>query len=278
MSASVLIACIAILITSNILIACLVSLVAYNVFQESQGVALNIRARAGIPSIVCDALSMHPDDDWETFDRDKGSWEVSVNKQGEYRCSTRNFTEIVEKIVEKSSRIRLSSGLDGPQYLACGNQSLAPPSGEMTAYFSRVSGFQNATETEIQGKVIWHKHPSHSYIDPNITYENGELMIPEGRTYFVYASVTFNLSKTEEQPQNRPCKLTLRICRKTYGYERTLLGKVEVYNSHVGSIVTSLNVAGHVLLQKGDILLVRVSNPPKLHHNSKGNTFGLFPL
>lgn len=101
MSASVLIACIAILITSNILIACLVSLVAYNVFQESQGVALNIRARAGIPSIVCDLLSMHPDDDWETFDEDKGSWEVSVNKQGEYRCSTRNFTEIVEKVFYK---------------------------------------------------------------------------------------------------------------------------------------------------------------------------------
>lgn len=277
MSANISMACIAILITCNILIACLVSLVAYNAFHENQGSTLNTRARAGITSIMCDTLSMHPNDDWETFDLDKSKWKISVNSQGAYMCSTRNVTDIVEKIVEKSSRIRLSSGLDGPQYLACGNQSLAPPSGEMTAYFTRVSRHQNVTETEIHGKVIWDKHSSHSYINPKIAYENGELTIPEGRTYFVYASVTFNLSKTEEKPQNRPYKLSLRICRKIYGYERTLLGKVEIYNSRATDIV-SLNVAGHILLQKDDVLLVRVSNAQELHHNSKGNAFGLFPL
>lgn len=266
-----------IFVVSNILIACLVSLVAYSLVHENKRSVFHAGARTGITSVACNDLSTHPDDDWETFDKERNRWQISVNRQGQYLCGTKNITDIVDKIVEKQSRIWLSSGLEGPQYLACGNRSLAPPSGEMTAYFTRIKSRQNVTETEIQGKVNWDKLAGYSYIDTNIAYENGEITIPEGRTYFVYASVSFNWSQTEEQ-QNRPYRLTLRICKKIYGYERTLLGKVEVYNSPVKGTVTSLNVAGHVLLQKDDILLVRVSNVQWLHHISKGNTFGIFPL
>lgn len=277
MAANIILITAAIVVATDFLIACLTLLVAYNVYKEN-GTFASGSQTVGITSIACDALSMHPDDDYETFDENKNRWTQSVNRQGQYICGTKNVTDMIEKAVEKQSRLHLASGLDGPQYLSCGNQSLVPQSGEGTAYFTSVSWYQNDTETEIQTKVHWNNRARHSYIHPNIIYNNGEVTILEGRTYFVYASVTFNLSQSEEQALNKPCKLTLRICRKYYEYERTILGKIEVYNTPVRGIVTSLNVAGHILLQKDDILLVRVSNSKWIHHNSKGNTFGLFPV
>lgn len=277
MAANIMLITAAILVATNFLITCLTLLVAYNVYQEN-GTFASVSQTVRIISIACDALSMHPDDDYETFEENKNIWTKSVNRQGQYVCETKNITDIIEKVVEKQSRVHLASALDGQQYMSCGNQSLVRQSGEMTAYFTSVSWHQSDTETEIQTKVHWNSRARHSYIHPNIIYNNGEVTILEGRTYFVYASVTFNLSQSEEQALNKPYNLTLRICRKNYGYERTILGKIEVYNTPVRGIVTSLNVAGHILLQKDDILLVRVSNSKWIHHNSKGNTFGLFPV
>lgn len=153
---------------------------------------------------------------------------------------------------------------------------MARKSGYLTAYFSRISSYRTSTGNGFQAIVNWNKHPKHSYIHQAISYNDGEVTIPESRTYFIYASVIFNINQTEDQTQNIPSKLTLRICRKVYGYERTLLGKTELHLQSNRTKTTSLNVAGQFRLQKDDVLLVRVSQ--ELTLDSEGNGFGLFPL
>lgn len=56
----------------------------------------------GITSIACDALTMHPEDDYKTFDENKNSWTQTVNRQGQYVCGTKHITDIIDKVIIRS--------------------------------------------------------------------------------------------------------------------------------------------------------------------------------
>jgi hypothetical protein len=119
-------------------------------------------------------------------------------------------------------------------------------------------------------------------MDKSIQYDNGEVTIPEGRGYFLYTSVHFNISHRHSNDQKgfqRPQRITIRICKSIYGYEQTLVGRSELFNpTNTGDVVGSLKIETHVHLTKNDKIYVRVNDASRIIHNSKGNTFGLFPL
>lgn len=252
-------------------------LVVYIINKELQTYSAGSFAVAQTFSVFCGYLSTHPDDDYENFERKK-KFRISVEKGGNYVCGTRNVTDIVRMVVERQSRVRLAAGRAPRQYLSCGNFSLARKSGQLTAFFSQILSYLNSTETSFEGKVRWNQHSRYSYLDPVISYKHGEITIPEGRVYNVYASIIFNTNNSDASSCRRPPIMSLRICRKTYGYEQTLFSKTELYRNTNKSSVSTLHIAGQVVLQKGDIVLVRVSNLKRLLHDSTGNTFGVFPL
>lgn len=255
----------------------LISLVVYFIDKEMQQYRAGAEATAETNSIFCDDLSMHPDDDYKTFDKSGNRWRISLDRKGNYICASRNVADIVDTVVVRQSRIRLASGLVRRPYLFCGNHSLARKSGAITAYFSRKIHRFNLTDTGSGKIVLWDQHSKHSYIDPQISYRQGELTVPEGRIYNVYASIVFSLHDSKNAFR-RPPIMSLRICKKTYGYEQTLFSRAELYRNTTKGTVSSLRVAGQVSLQKGDIVLVRVSNLERLISDSAGNTFGVYPL
>jgi hypothetical protein len=119
-------------------------------------------------------------------------------------------------------------------------------------------------------------------MDKSIEYDDGEVTIPEGRDYYLYASIHFNISRNNSNDQKRfqrPQRITIRICKSVYGYEQTLLGRSELFDmTNTGDVVGSLKIETHVHLTKNDKIYVRVNDVSRIIHNSKGNSFGLFPL
>lgn len=144
----------------------------------------------------------------------------------------------------------------------------------MTATFNRISPYQNLSEDTSQVKVLWDERSVHSFIDPKLQYHNGEITIPETSIYSVYASVILSVNRTQRNRQ----RISLRVCRRAYDYEGTLLGETKLIPIGEGKLYTSLQVGGRLLLNKGDVLLVRVSSVRDLQQYSAGNTFVVIPV
>lgn len=127
----------------------------------------------------------------------------------------------------------------------------------------------------------WNKHKQNSYIDPAMHYHNGQVTIPEGEIYFVYASAHINISLSDPQRNQHQTRLrtySLKICRKHYDYEETLLGTTKIFSGDSDLVTSSLRVEGPLLLKTHDKIYVKVSNGNELVKNSNGNTFGLYPM
>ncbi|XP_045200764.1 uncharacterized protein LOC123554582 [Mercenaria mercenaria] len=256
----------------------LVSFVGYASYQERESLQ---RVNITEFPVPCEDLSLSADEDCLTFDAKKGGLRTFIDDSGKYICSKGNKTETVKTIVERESRIRQAKGIE-EQYLSCGNESLAEKSGRLTISFRKISKHQNYSGKSSDTKVDWDNHPGKCQIDPSVYYDNGEVTIPEGRTYSVYATAHFNISRQEEngmQNFGRPQKFSIRICKTVYGYEQTLLGRTVWFNTtNTGSVVSSLHIGSHLELSRNDKIHVRVSDANKIIHDSTGNNFGLFPL
>ncbi|XP_060608105.1 uncharacterized protein LOC132760206 isoform X2 [Ruditapes philippinarum] len=267
--------------TLLVIIISLISLLGYIIHQEWTLLQSNLDMIKDFP-VPCSLLSLSPDEDYITFDLNKSGLKTFIDDKGNYICSKRNLTEIVQTVVEKEGRIHLAQGKE-KRYLACGNESLRETSGYQTAFFREILKQQNNSDTQAaDDKLYWNIHPSKCYMDKSIQYDNGEVTIPEGRGYFLYTSVHFNISHRHSNDQKgfqRPQRITIRICKSIYGYEQTLVGRSEVFNpTNTGDVVGSLKIETHVHLTKNDKIYVRVNDASRIIHNSKGNTFGLFPL
>lgn len=269
-----------VLLILALLLSSLVILVGYFLYQEGTYILplFSMNTVSTLP-VLCEDLSLSPDEDFDTFDVTKENLRVYLNAQDKYICDGKNFTGIVNKIVERQSRILLAKGLVSDRYISCGNQSLKRNTGSQTVAFQRISQHQKYQENG--ATVHWDKHEEHSYMDPDIYYHNGEITIPEGQTYFIYASVHVNGSLGLRQGRRYATgrqHYTLRICRKSFDYEETLLSKTLIFSGNKGSTKSSLRVEGPLQLKKKDIVYVKISDGNQLIHNSSGNTFGLFPL
>ncbi|XP_045200713.2 uncharacterized protein LOC123554549 [Mercenaria mercenaria] len=257
---------------------CLVSFVGYALKHEPDSVFWERIKEFPVP---CDDLSLSADEDFLTFDARNGDLRTFIDEEGKYICNKRNISETIKTVVEREARYRLAKGLD-EQYLSCGNKSLAEKSGYRTVSFTEMSKHQNYSGESSDIKLQWNNRPGKCHIDISVHYDNGEVTIPEGRTYFVYASVHFNISRQENigiKKFARPQRISIRICKSVYGYERTLLGRTQLFNmTNTENVVSSLSIGSHLELSRDDRIYVRVSDANKIIHDSKGNTFGLFPL
>ncbi|XP_053404977.1 uncharacterized protein LOC128558787 [Mercenaria mercenaria] len=269
---------VSILVLSALLIGSLVFLVGYFRLQEVHHI-LPLLSKGNVQtlSVFCEDLSLSSDEDFDTFEAKMSRPAVYVNSDGKYICENRNFTATVLKSVERQSRFRQAEGKDGRQFLSCGNENLARKSGDLTVTFTRISRHQKYTGDGLNVVLHWDKHIRHSYIDPLIHYHNGEITIPEGRTYFVYLSAHFNISRGFTSTV-KGRRFTLRICRKVYGYEQTILGKTELFYFGRKAVISSLNIASPLKLNRNDKIYVKVSNANMLIPYSSGTSFGLFPL
>lgn len=228
----------------------------------------------------CDDLSLGPDEDYITFDVRKNRFETSLYRS-RYVCSFHNLTEALEKFVERKSRLRLALGLQGQRYLQCGNERLKEPSGHLSASFRRISRHQKIKGRGLDLLIHWDKHPSSAFISEELTYHNGQIKVPEKRFYFIYASILINVSKAISQIRNNAdvlCRFRLRICVSNTNYERTALHKTLNFNNSDTSSASTLSVGGHIKLEKGDSVYVRVSEANRIIHETVGNTFGIIPL
>ncbi|XP_053403053.1 uncharacterized protein LOC123554569 [Mercenaria mercenaria] len=224
----------------------------------------------------CDDLSLSSDEDYDTFNVKRKLYKYYLHNN-RYTCNFWNLTEPLQKFVERKSRLRLASGLQGKQYLQCGIESLKEPSGYLSAAFRKVSRHQTYKGDGSNIKLHWDKHSQVSFISENLLYHNGEIKVPEGRFYFLYSSVLINLTNVVIQ-FGKAYKFLLQICVTSRGYERTLLYKSKVYYPNSTSSISSLSVGGHVFIEKGDAVYVKVSEASRLIRASVGNVFGILPL
>ncbi|XP_053403954.1 uncharacterized protein LOC123554728 isoform X2 [Mercenaria mercenaria] len=107
-------------------------------------------------SIPCDDLSLSPDEDFNLFNINRHKFTYSVHNDV-YICTFRNVTEVIFIFVQRIGRLRLSQGLESQPYLQCGNSTLKPASGHLTATFSKVSRHhtykEKSSDTSRQWKV-----------------------------------------------------------------------------------------------------------------------------
>ncbi|XP_053403953.1 uncharacterized protein LOC123554728 isoform X1 [Mercenaria mercenaria] len=231
-------------------------------------------------SIPCDDLSLSPDEDFNLFNINRHKFTYSVHNDV-YICTFRNVTEVIFIFVQRIGRLRLSQGLESQPYLQCGNSTLKPASGHLTATFSKVSRHHTYKEQEFDQTISWDKHSSSAFISESLEYLKGKLRVPEGRVYFVYAAVQFNISTViaeKSSDTSRQWKVSLRMCVSSGEHERTLLYRSKVFSTSETDIVSSLNVGSHVFLAKEEDVYVKISNAEGLIHDSDGNSFGIFPM
>ncbi|XP_045200763.2 uncharacterized protein LOC123554581 [Mercenaria mercenaria] len=227
-------------------------------------------------SVFCEDLSLSPYEDSDTFNEKKNKFKYSLYND-KYVCRNTNLTLLVEKIVERESRLRLSNGLGKQPYLQCGNDTLREPSGYLSATFLQVSHHHTFRGQGKDSVILWDKHPRNSFISKDFHYPKGELRIPEARFYFLYASVLINVRCLESRP-GQFCRIYLRLCAKSRGYERILLQKLVVHNTAGNNSVSTLHVASHIFLARDDTVFVRVSEATRVISTSAGNVFGIIPL
>lgn len=96
-----------VLVGLMVVLLALLTLVATFVFKETQQYRNDSCALSF--STPCKYLSMHPDDDYVTFQRQRNTWIFSVNEQGEYICTTNNLTNIVDKDLHHLSIFRVAT-------------------------------------------------------------------------------------------------------------------------------------------------------------------------
>ncbi|XP_045200968.2 uncharacterized protein LOC123554726 isoform X1 [Mercenaria mercenaria] len=228
-------------------------------------------------SFLCDDLSLSPDEDFETFNINKNKLKYFV--QGDkYICRFHNLTEVLYKVVQRVGRLRLSLGLERQPYLQCGNSSLKPASGYLTATFSRISRHQKYKDKGFDQIIHWDKHLASGFFAENLKYKKGKVRVPEGRFYFVYASVHINVSRGITPKINTMPRVSIRICVNHHGHERTLLYKSNSFNTTEIDAISTLNVGSHVYLAREEDVYVRISDAKGIMQNSCGNSFGIFPL
>ncbi|XP_045200967.2 uncharacterized protein LOC123554726 isoform X2 [Mercenaria mercenaria] len=192
-------------------------------------------------SFLCDDLSLSPDEDFETFNINKNKLKYFV--QGDkYICRFHNLTEVLYKVVQRVGRLRLS--LD--------------------------KGFDQI--------IHWDKHLASGFFAENLKYKKGKVRVPEGRFYFVYASVHINVSRGITPKINTMPRVSIRICVNHHGHERTLLYKSNSFNTTEIDAISTLNVGSHVYLAREEDVYVRISDAKGIMQNSCGNSFGIFPL
>ncbi|XP_045161593.2 uncharacterized protein LOC123526487 isoform X1 [Mercenaria mercenaria] len=268
-------------LTLNVILVFLVSFVGFSIYKDVRyNLPLLSQKRLEEFSVLCEHLSLSPDDDVLIFGASKDSLSVSLNDNGKYVCASKNLTELVNKVVERETRLRLAKGQESQPYLSCGNESLAPQSGYLTVALTQISRQKFFSGDGIDSVLHW-ENESEANADTDVEHSNGEIIVPEGRTYFVYASVHFNISRSaanETKNVNRLRTFSLRICRKIYGYEQTLLGEIMQFDVSGGDVVSSFRIASHIKLNRNDIIYVKVNNANYVISSSKGNTFGFFPL
>ncbi|XP_053403846.1 uncharacterized protein LOC123554544 [Mercenaria mercenaria] len=224
----------------------------------------------------CDDLSLSADEDEDTFNVKKNLYRYFLHKR-RYICSFRNLTEPLQKFVERESRLRLASGLEGERYLQCGNESLREPSGYLSATFRKVSWHQTYEGEGSNVVIHWDKHMEESFISEGLVYRKGEIKVPEGQFYFLYSSVLINLTNVMVHIGNA-YRFILQVCVNSRGYERTLLYKSQSYKPSGTNSISSVAVAGNVYIARGDAVFVKVSEASRIIINSVGNMFGILPL
>ncbi|XP_045200718.1 uncharacterized protein LOC123554553 [Mercenaria mercenaria] len=260
------------LVSTSVLLSGLISLIGYILYEEMMSVYSETLVEFSVP---CDDLSLSPDEDFETFDIKRNGLKTFV-RGDRYMCSYGNVTELVRLVVERQSRLRLAKGLDAYPYLSCGNESLVPKSGHLTVAFSGISQPQRFSDEDSDNVIFhWDTHSSNSHIDPSVSYHNGKITIPEGRTYFIYASVHFNISRQNNTQFQNLQQFSVRICRRVHEYEQTLLGSTKMFN--ISNANTSLRIASHLKMSRDDKIYIKVSDAKRLIPFSNGNSFGLFP-
>ena len=145
----------------------------------------------------------------------------------------------------------------------------------------QVSTYFTGNQTS-DDKLYWSTNPGRYYVHDSIDYSNGVITIPEGRDYFIYASVHFNITQKKPNDQKgfvRPQRITIRVCKTVYGYEQTLLGRSKLFNvTKYGNVVGSLRVETLLHLTRNDQIYVRVNDASTVIPYSTGTTFGIFPL
>ncbi|XP_045200717.1 uncharacterized protein LOC123554552 [Mercenaria mercenaria] len=226
--------------------------------------------------VFCDELSLSPYEDYDTFNVKKNQFRYFLYKN-RYVCSCTNLTKTVEKIVERKSRLRLSKGQVQQPYLQCGIESLRESSGYLSASFIKFASHQTFKGHGRNVKIRWDNHPENAFISKQLDFQNGELKVPEARFYFIYATVSMNISGTDSQ-NGQICRFYIRICAKRRGHERILLQRKAIYNTTDNNAVSTLNVGSHVFLARDETIFVRVSEASRLISKSATNVFGIIPL
>ncbi|XP_053404015.1 uncharacterized protein LOC128558505 isoform X1 [Mercenaria mercenaria] len=224
----------------------------------------------------CDDLSLSADEDYDIFNVKKKLYKYFLYKN-RYVCSFWNLTVPLRKFVERQSRRRLASGLEGKRNLQCGNESLREPSGYLSAAFRKVSRHQTYDGKGPNLVLHWDKHPKNSFISEDLVYHKGEIKVPEGRFYFLYSSVLINLTNVMIH-FGKAYRFILQVCVNSRGYERTVLYKSQSYQHSGSNSISSLAVAGHVYVASGDVVYVKVSEASRIIISSVGNMFGMMPL
>ncbi|XP_045161591.2 uncharacterized protein LOC123526486 isoform X1 [Mercenaria mercenaria] len=268
-------------ITLTVLLVFLVSFVGFCFHKDVRyNLPLLSQKRLKEFSVLCEELSLSPDDDLLIFGASNDRLSVSLNGDGKYVCESKNLTGLVNKVAERETRLWLAKGLVPQPYLSCGNESLAPQSGYLTVALTQLSRQKFFSGDGIDTILFW-ENESEANANTVVEHSNGEIIVPEGRTYFAYASVHFNISRSvanETKHMNRLRTFSLRICRKIYGHEQTLLGETMQFDVSGGDVVSSFRIASHLKLNRNDIIYVKVYNANYVISSSKGNTFGFFPL
>lgn len=230
-------------------------------------------------SIPCVNVSLSPDEDFSLFTIDKHKV-VTFKEKHSYFCKFVNLTDLIPKFVDRIGRQRLATGKERKPYLQCGNTSLQPLSGHLTAFYTKISKQHYINKSHTEQPLHWDTEPKSSYISQSLHHHEGKIRVPEGRYYFVYAAIHVNLSSSPTETDiNSRCTVWIRICTgTTQERERTVLYKSKYFNSKNMTTVTSLNIQGAVYLPKRENVFVKMSNIHTLISNSAGNVFGIYPL
>jgi hypothetical protein len=84
--------------TLFVIIISLISLLGYIIHQEWTLLQSNLDMIKDFP-VPCSLLSLSPDEDYITFDLNKSGLKTFIDDKGNYICSKRNLTEIVQTVI-----------------------------------------------------------------------------------------------------------------------------------------------------------------------------------
>ncbi|KAL4220492.1 hypothetical protein ACF0H5_020892 [Mactra antiquata] len=228
-------------------------------------------------SVLCEDLSLSLEEDSVTFDLKNKLYKQDVIEL-EYVCSTDNITDLIYKFVQRVLRVNLAEGRDTrKRYLSCGNSTLAPKSGYLSAILSRISS-KTVQDAHKDGIVYWDSTHESSFIWPTFGTNNGGITISDSMNYFVFVTIMFIVGN-ESHYLTTASYVYVSVSVERYGYETIILQTSEqIDGGNKESATASLHIGSNVQLREGDTVRVRVSDPRRLVINSRGNAFGLMPM